>query len=158
MKRVITKRIEDGDNVRHGHCVGKFSATYRSWRGMINRCELPSDKYYPQYGGRGIKICERWRASFEAFLEDMGEVPDGYTIERDDRNGHYEPTNCRWADRRVQANNRSSNRLLTHDNMTLTASQWAERLNLDPRLIYNRLRLGWSDADVLTRPIRRKAT
>lgn len=157
MKRVVTNRIANGENVRHGHCVEGFSATYQAWRNMINRCELPSDKYYPQYGGRGIQICQRWRSSFELFLADMGEAPEGYTIERRDRNGHYEPGNCCWADRKTQANNRSSNRLLTFDGVTLTAAQWAERLGIAPSLIYKRLRLGWTDADALTRPVRRKA-
>ena len=157
MKRVINKRIQNGDNIRHGHCTRGFSPTYQVWRNMINRCELPSDKYYHQYGGRGIRICERWRTSFEAFLEDMGEVPTGFTIERRDRNGHYEPANCKWADRQAQANNRCSNLRLTHDGITLTAAQWAARLGLRPALLYKRIRLGWSDTDVLTRPVRRKA-
>ena len=157
MKRVITDRIARGDNIQHGHAPRSgFSATYKVWRNMINRCELPSDKYYPLYGGRGIKICQRWRESFENFLADMGEVPKGLTIEREQRDGHYEPGNCRWATRKAQANNRRTNRLLTHDGLTLTAVQWAERLGLSAVLIYNRLSLGWSDSDVLTRPIRRK--
>jgi hypothetical protein len=157
MKSVIDKRIESERNITHGHAPrSQFSRTYQTWRNMINRCELPSDKDYPRYGGRGIKVCPQWRASFETFLANMGQRPDGMTIERTDPNEHYTPGNCAWATRRVQANNRSTNCRLTHDGMTLTVAQWAVRLGLRPGLIAKRVHLGWSDSDALTRPIRRR--
>jgi hypothetical protein len=85
------------------------SPTYRSWCGMIQRCENPRAEGYELYGGAGIRVCKRWRESFEAFLADMGERPTGKSIDRfPKRNGNYEPGNCRWATPSEQAQNRSN--------------------------------------------------
>lgn len=99
------------ERTTHGHArrraEGRTSSrTYYVWAAMIQRCTNPNSKDWYLYGGRGIAVCERWRGSFASFLEDMGEKPDGLTLERIDTNGNYEPGNCKWATWLEQSANR----------------------------------------------------
>jgi hypothetical protein len=99
------KNIDRFTGARLTH--GMFNTpTWRSWASMIQRCTNPARENYRYYGGRGIKVCDRWRRSFESFLADMGERPDGLTLERLENDGNYQPDNCVWASKSAQALNR----------------------------------------------------
>jgi len=124
------------------------SRTYISWRAMRARCLNPQDKDYPRYGGRDIKICERW-GSFENFLADLGERPEGKSLDRIDCNGNYESGNVRWADDKTQSNNRRSSRYLTHDGKTLSIAEWAREAGIPTGTFWRRLKAGHSLEDSL---------
>lgn len=113
-------------NSKHGHTSNySRSPEYRSWRSMITRCEVPNLNCFENYGGRGIKVCDRWRHSFENFLEDMGKRPSlSYTLDRIDVNGNYEPSNCRWADNYQQAINK---RLPKNNKTGVKGVYWSKR-------------------------------
>jgi hypothetical protein len=92
----------------HGHAtstVNHRTRTYNSWQAMLSRCYNSEKDGYENYGGRGILVCDRWH-NFSNFLEDMGERPERLTLDRINVNGHYEPSNCRWATWKEQANNK----------------------------------------------------
>lgn len=120
---------------RHGHSAGgPASKTYTVWVGMKGRCSRAKNNRYAQYGGRGISVCERWQ-TFANFLADMGERPDGYSLERLDVNGNYEPSNCAWIPLRLQGRNTTRSAHVSLNGERMTQAEAAERLGVDQRTI-----------------------
>src|SRR5688572_10824698 len=115
------------------------------WMGMRLRCENPKQTSFEYYGARGIKVCERWRNSFQAFWEDMQcPRPDGMMLERKDTNGNYEPSNCVWATPRTQVLNRRTTKRYTFNGKSLTIPEWSEETGLHKSTIERRIvRSGW---------------
>lgn len=145
-------------NVTHGHFSnGKPTPTYYSWASMKQRCLNPNQSNYEDYGARGITVCPRW-LSFENFLADMGERPEGTTLDRIDFERGYSPDNCRWANDALQARNRRRNRILPFQGKALTMSEWSRHTGIGQRTIQKRLNLGWSIEQTLTTPVRKHGT
>lgn len=117
---------------------------YVAWLRMKSRCLNPNHKHYHDYGGRGIKICERWLNSFDNFLSDMGLRPSNkHSLDRfPDNNGDYSPDNCRWATTTQQARNRRSNRLISYQGEVMIAADLATKLKMNPRLMMLRIKKG----------------
>ncbi len=148
-KELITER-------KTTHGMNKTSI-YKTWVEMIRRCENSKRKDYPNYGGRGIRVCDNWRKSFQAFYEDMGEKPKGLTLERINNNGDYTPENCKWATRIEQANNQRSNHKITIDSETHTIAEWSRIKGINPITISNRINtLNWSPVATISKPVRKK--
>lgn len=118
----------------------KKSRLYMIWCSMRYRCTTESSTQYKNYGARGIKVCERWMNSFQAFKDDMGVRPPGTSLDRIDNNGDYEPSNCRWATREQQANNTRRNVFLTYKGQSYTQSQLARTLGVSCKTIVRRFR------------------
>lgn len=153
---VITSNLSKGNSTSCG-CAGRekrfkhgMSPTkiYRVWLAMKQRCENPNDAAFANYGGRGIKVCERWH-EFSNFIADMGMRPSGYEIDRKDNDGDYAPDNCRWISKRENLNNKRTNRLVTWKKETLPITTWAERVGVHPRTLFNRIDRGWSLDDAM---------
>lgn len=129
------------------------TATFTVWVNMKQRCTNPKHNSYHRYGGRGIKVCERWMHSFENFLADMGERPfPDAEIDRKDNDGGYEPDNCRWVTSEQNKNNRAVSRKITFDGKTQTISQWAQEIGCSRQALRHRIENGWSAHDALTTP------
>lgn len=101
---------------------------YRIWRHMLNRCQMPSHPKYPDYGGRGVTVCEPWQR-FERFYADMGDPPEGTSIDRSDNNGPYAPWNCRWATAIEQANNKRTTVYVEHEGRKMPRAVWKRARN-----------------------------
>lgn len=132
-------------NTKHGKSKTKI---YGAWHNIKQRCLNPNNRFYEYYGGRGIKICDRW-LDFANFLADMGEPEAHLTIDRIDNNGNYCPENCKWATRKEQQNNRRTNKFLTFNGAKKTAMQWSEELGIPHQTICQRIELGWEVKDIL---------
>jgi hypothetical protein len=134
-------------NPRMTHGMAR-SATYVSWRCMKTRCSNKNHKHYGLYGGAGITYQESWE-SFDNFLKDMGEKPNGYTLERIDNSKGYTKENCRWASRKEQARNTRTVRNLTFNGKTMCMLDWSRELNISYEKIKNGIRKGLSAEQIL---------
>lgn len=161
--------IKTGKKTCCYNCAKKLHSSYKHgktntrlfniWQSMKERCNLKTCHAYKDYGGRGIKICDDWENNFINFYN--WAMSNGYndklTIDRIDVNGNYEPNNCRWANKIVQANNCRSNRLLTLNGETYTMAEWGRKTGIGGYNIENRLnKYGWSIEKALTTPIKNK--
>lgn len=157
--RADTSRVR---NATHGHTRG-YGATpeYRTYRGMWVRCYNPRHSTYAEYGAKGIGICDRWlhgqdgKSGFECFLADMGTKPEaGATIDRIDFTQDYGPANCRWADRTLQARNRSSNHIVTAWGAQMTLAEALQRAGMSDSAFYRRIKQGMTETDAIEMPKR----
>lgn len=125
------------------HGMANKTRTYGIWKGIHKRCENPNDKGWKDYGGRGIKVCDRWR-DYELFLRDMGEAPPGMSLEREDNDGNYEPGNCHWATTIEQSNNKRSNVKFKFNGRYLSVKEIAREIPMPYHTLWQRLyRLHW---------------
>lgn len=129
------------------------TAEYRAWQTMRRRCYEPSDQAYPDYGGRGITVCDRWLESPLNFIEDMGLKPSpAHTLDREENSLGYFKDNCRWVTHKVNNQNRRSNRLITYLGRTQPLICWIRELGLNESLVTNRLHSQWPIERVFTEP------
>lgn len=127
----------------HGmHGTKEYDAYYH----MRQRCYIKSCSQYKNYGGRGIKVCDRWLENFENFFEDVGKCPSGlHSVDRIDSEGNYEPGNVRWATQKTQQQNRNNNFRINYNGEEKSLAEWCEILSLDYQLIWQRLqKLNWT--------------
>lgn len=149
----LRSELTTARSLKHG---GIGTATYKTWAAMRSRCNRPNDDAYENYGGRGIKICERWE-DFNNFYADMGDRPPGAGIDRINNDGDYEPSNCKWSTHKEQSNNRRVSALFAYQGRTQTLQQWADEYGLAKQCLWDRLNtLNWPIEKALTTPKRRK--
>lgn len=141
---MIDRKGKNNGHYKHG---GKGTKLYEVWCTMRRRCNCPKVQSYKHYGGRGIKVCEEWQDDFLVFQKwaISNGYQEGLTLDRIDNNGNYEPSNCRWATMKVQANNQRTTLKIEYKGLTKTLHEWADFLGLKPNTLYYRIfKLKWS--------------
>lgn len=150
------KHLDKMHNQNKTHGISN-SSEYTAWRHMKARCYNTNNSQYKDYGGRGIKVCDRWLNSFENFYEDMGPKPSkDLTLERKDNNSNYFPENCIWDTRKQQGKNRRTNIWITYNGKTQILYHWSHEYGISYQTIKHRLDKGWSIEDALLTPTRNK--
>lgn len=140
-------------NRTHGQPKDK---TYHTWSQIIQRCDNKNNPSYHLYGGRGITVCKRWRR-YDNFLADMGRpASSDLTIDRINNNGHYRPSNCRWATHKQQNRNRRDNVSVSFGGKTMLICEWADELGVSCDTLYQRRYHGWPVERMLTEPVRKR--
>lgn len=127
--------------------------TLQCYQDMKQRCLNPNSQQYKNYGARGIRICDRWLESVDNFVSDMGNKPEGYTLERINNDGNYSPENCRWATRKEQRANQRTTTLITFNGETKPLREFAKQLSIHETTIHGRLKRGMTVEEALTTPV-----
>jgi len=138
---------------QHGESQrGKRSRLYSIWADILKRCQNINSQAYPNYGGRGIKVCDEWSKSFIAFRDWSlsNKYADNLEIDRIDNNGDYCPSNCRWTTRLINSRNKRSNRILEVNGEKQPLQFWAEKLGVPHGTIQKRINRGWSVEDAVS--------
>lgn len=152
-KKVCSSRSKASYSRKHGD---SRSVEYRVWKQIRQRCNNPVNQDWKYYGGRGIRMCERW-SDYALFISDVGRRPDlGYSLDRNDSNGNYEPSNCHWVTCKDQQRNRRNNRVLLFRGELRCLQEWAELVGVSDRVVRRRLGLGWPVEAALTTPIKER--
>jgi len=128
------------------------SPTYAIYQNIKQRCHNIHSESYSKYGGRGIKVCDRWLESFENFYEDMGAKPEGKSVDRIDNNKGYCKENCRWATPKEQSRNTRRNVVIEHKGVSKTLAEWAEDSHVHYGTFVSRIRRGW-DIEEACKPV-----
>ena len=131
------------------HGRGYEDKTYCAWKGMKTRCYVKSAYAYRWYGARGIIVCDRWKNSFINFLKDMGDCPDGFSLDRIDCDGNYEPRNCRWIILKEQHRNTRRCRLISALGKTMLLTDWAKDLSMYHGEISQLISHGWTIEEII---------
>ena len=132
--------------------------TYRCWQDMKQRCLNPNAQAYKGYGARGITVCDSWKKSFANFLADMGEAPDGMSLDRIDNDKGYMPENCRWASQQQQNRNHRGCVFIEYQGQRMTIVEWSEQTGISAKTLHARYAKGWIVDDIFrtekTRPVK----
>jgi hypothetical protein len=155
---LLSERLSDAKTIHGQYMGGGTGKMAGTLNGMIQRCYNSTAISYERYAARGITVCDRWRfgengkRGLECFIEDMGDPPSSaHSLDRINNDGNYEPSNCRWATRQEQQNNRRSNALITFNGRTQTLAQWARELGLNYEMLHKRIgELKWSPEAAFT--------
>tara|TARA_Y100000310_G_C20370798_1_gene663401 strand:+ start:184 stop:744 length:561 start_codon:yes stop_codon:yes gene_type:complete len=135
----------------------KHKREYTTYTLMKQRCYNENHTHYSSYGGRGIRVCDRWLASFHNFLADMGGRPDGMTLDRVNNDAGYNKGNCRWTDSKTQARNRRNSHIITYKGRSMCVAEWSDVTGVEYQCLMARLYRGWSDGEALGYEMRPKA-
>jgi hypothetical protein len=130
----------------------KTDKVYHVWCSMKRRCHNPNSKDYPRWGGRGIKVCQRWRDSYAAFCEDMGPRPEGCSLDRIDNDGDYCPENCRWASSEAQSKNKRNNVWFDIDGRQMCLTEACAHYGIPATTYYERIKKGWEPQKAISTP------
>lgn len=136
---------------------GRGTKEYAAWLGMNGRCNNPNVESYPLYGGRGIKLCSKWRNSYTDFLTDVGFAPTSkHSLDRINTNGNYEPGNVRWATDYEQTRNKRTNTIITINGIAMCLTDWCHKYDIKVSTVCNRVaKMGWTYEEAITTPLMR---